>query len=640
MSATTERRLSAIMLADIAGFSSLMEKDESGTFDRVRVLREQLITPRVAEHGGRIIKTTGDGFLAEFPSATSALRCGVEIQRANHAQEESRPEDERIHMRIGLNVGDIIIDGDDIAGDGVIIAARLEPLSPLDGICVSGTVREHIRQDLGIEYLDLGDQQVKNISRPIRAYQVNLTGKEGLKVKPVKRGKKKATLRTAIAGLAGVALVLAGSSWYWHASRNAEVSPSTSANDTPATQRSALSIMVLPFANGTGDPQQGYIADGLTASLTADLSRIRDAFVVAAATAFTYKDKAVTLQQVGKDLGVRFVLQGSVQRNGDKIRINAQLADTNSNAQLWSESFEGDQSDLFALQDRVTTRIGNSIGREMVIVAARESETRKSSPKVSDLMLRARALGLKPQSLETFQQIEASYRQVLALEPNNAGAMGGLASILVLQAGNFGSAMDERVKETKYVEGRDFALKARELDPDNPGTYTAIGYYARFHDDYTGYLRAAETRVALEPKSATAHNNLAASFLHGGEPKRAIEHLTQAIDLDPKRPVDVTLLNMGRAYFMLGDNDAAIEWYQKSLAVNPTFPTTYAFLAMAYALKGDDAKARAAVADLRRVDPNFRLTEVQKPQPSSPAAYKEFWARKLIPALRKAGLPE
>jgi len=169
-----KRRLAAVMVADIAGFSSLMEKDESGTFARVRTLREQLIAPRVAEHGGRIIKTTGDGFLAEFPSATSALRCGVEIQRANRAQEASRPEAERIHMRIGLNVGDIIIDGDDIAGDGVIIAARLEPLAPPDGICVSGTVREHIRQDLGIEYLDLGDQHVKNISRPIRAYRINL----------------------------------------------------------------------------------------------------------------------------------------------------------------------------------------------------------------------------------------------------------------------------------------------------------------------------------------------------------------------------------------------------------------------------------------------------------------------------------
>ena len=234
-----------------------------------------------------------------------------------------------------------------------------------------------------------------------------------------------------------------------------------------------LSIVVLPFRTSPATPNQAYVADGLTASLTADLSRIRDAFIVDAATAFAYKDKPLTAQQVGKDLGVHFVLQGSVQRNGTKIRINAQLADANSNAQLWSETFEGDQSDLFALQDRVTTLVGNSIGREMVIVAARESETRKSSPKVADLMLRARALDLKPRSLKNLQQEEDLYRQALALEPNNASAMVGLAASLVTSSRQFRCQMDESVKEKKYVEGRDLALKAKELDPDNPDSLRA-----------------------------------------------------------------------------------------------------------------------------------------------------------------------
>ena len=204
--------------------------------------------------------------------------------------------------------------------------------------------------------------------------------------------------------------------------------------------------MVLPFQNLTGDPRQEYVADGLTAALTADLSRIRDAFIVNAKTAFAYKDKPVTAQQVGKDLGVRFVLQGSVQRSGSKIRINAQLADATSNAQLWSENFEGDQSDLFALQDRVTTLVANSIGRKMIIVAARESETRKSSPRAADLMLRARALGMKPSTLKNLQQIEDLYRQALALEPNNASAMVSLAVVVALQPDNFPDELDESVK--------------------------------------------------------------------------------------------------------------------------------------------------------------------------------------------------
>lgn len=591
------------MVADIAGFSSLMEKDESGTFDRVKILRERLIAPRVVEHGGRIIKTTGDGFLAEFPSATSALRCGVEIQRVNHAQEASRPEAERIHMRIGLNVGDIIIDGDDIAGDGVIIAARLEPLAPPDGICVSGTVREHIRQDLGIEYLDLGDQHVKNISRPIRAYRINLAG---------------AT-----------------------ASRSNESGPVLGVQ-SPSVQTSDrfLSVVVLPFANRTGDPQQEYLADGITESLTMDLSRIRDAFIVNASTAYTYKDKPAVAQQVGTDLGVRFVLQGSVQRSGTRIRINAQLADTTSNAQLWSETFEGDQSDLFALQDQVTARIGNSIGREIVIIAAREAETRKSSQKVADLMLRARALNIKSQSRKSHREIQALYREVLALEPNHSGAMAGMAGSLTIEATNFGYEMDAETRERRYVEGRDFALKAKEFDPNNPGIYAAIGIYARVHGDYAGYRRAAETRVSIDPKSPSAYNNLGSALLDGGEAQRAIEALTQAISLDPKHPAYGTFANMAFAHFMLGDIDAAIDWALKSSEIDPAFSHPYALLAMAYTLIEDDAKARAAVADLRRVDPTCNLLQFYSPQSSSPAAYKEFFENKLVPAWRKAGLPE
>jgi tetratricopeptide (TPR) repeat protein len=350
-----------------------------------------------------------------------------------------------------------------------------------------------------------------------------------------------------------------------------------------------------------------------------------------------YKDKPVTAQQVGKDLGVRFVLQGSVQRSGTKIRINTQLADAASNAQLWSDTFEGDQSDLFALQDRVTTLVGNSIGREMVIVAARESETHKSGPKAADLMLRARALDLKPHSLESLQQSEDLYRQVLALEPNNVRAMVGLAGSLGVQSGNFGAQMDESVQEKKMVEGRHLALKAKELDPDNPDVYRLIANYT---PDREGNRRALETELSLDPKNPAVHATLAYWFLREGEPKRAIELLTQAINLNPKHPGEVTLFWMGAAYFMLGDNDAAIEWLQKSLETNPGFDYTYAFLAMAYALKGEDSKARAMAADLRRLDPNETLSWWRKQVSGRLAAYNEYFENKFAPAWRKAGLPE
>jgi adenylate cyclase len=447
--------------------------------------------------------------------------------------------------------------------------------------------------------------------------------------------------RGPIAAIAAFGAVLSGLLGYWSAYQTVEKVVVPKASPTVVTADAGpLSIVVLPFQNLTGDANQAYVADGLTASLTADLSRIRDAFIVNAATAFAYKDKPVTAQQVGKELGVHFVLQGSVQRNGTKIRISAQLADAISNAQLWSDTFEGDQSDLFALQDQVTARIGNSIGREIVIVAARESETRKSSPKAADLMLRAKALGLKPYTLKNLQQMEDLYRQVLALEPSNASAMARLAGSLISQPNNFRSQMDERTKERKFAEGRELALKAKELDPDIPAIYSAISTYAANHDDYEGHVRAEETLLSLAPKSPGAYNGLAVSFFDGGQPKRAIELLTQAINLDPKHPNDLILLNMGRAYFMLGDNDAAIEWCLRAIEKNATFPTTYAYLAMAYALKGEDSKARAAATQLRRLDPSYKVLQFEEVIPSQPAAFKEWYEKKLVPAVRKAGLPE
>ena len=448
-------------------------------------------------------------------------------------------------------------------------------------------------------------------------------------------------LKGPIMAVAGLGAVLSGFIGYWTTYQTVKkaAAPQRIVASVPA-DAAALSIAVLPFANRSGDPKQAYFADGITETLTSDLSRIRDAVIISSTTAFAYKDKPVTATEVGKELGVRFVLQGSVQRSGDSIRINAQLADTASNVQLWSESFDGDQSNLFALQELITTRIANSIGREMIIAAARESEKRKVSPKVADLILRARALELKPRTRKTFEEIEAWYRQALAAEADNTTAMVGLARSLVLQAGNFGFTMDERARDRKFLEGRDLALRARQLDPENPGIYLPLSQYARFHDDFPGYRRAAETLYSLQPKNPSACSLMAALYIDSGEPAKAIDFLNRAISLDPRHPADIVLVNMGRAYFMLGDNDAAIEWYLKTLEASPAQANAYAWLAMAYAVKGEDAKARAAVADLRRAQPNFKLSEFRKPQPSSPAAYKEYFEGRYLPAGRKAGLPE
>jgi TolB-like protein len=351
------------------------------------------------------------------------------------------------------------------------------------------------------------------------------------------------TLKGAIVAIAGVGAVLGGLAGYWNAYQAARSSTQSSAQLLALVGKGdagPLSIVVLPFANLTGDPQQAYMADGITAAVTADLSRIRDAFIVSTATAFAYKDKAVTLQQIGKELGVRFALQGGVQRSGDKIRINAQLADTTNNAQLWSESFDGSQRDLFALQEIVTARIGNSIGREMVVVAARDSERHSGDPRAADLMMRASALSLNPIGLATYEESENLYRQALLLQPNNARVLAGLAASLSVPAAN-GFIVDAVAREQKLVEARDLALKAKALDPSLPSVYVTLSDYADTHGDYEGARRASETALSLEPKNPWRYSNLAADYLMAGEATRAIELLAKAVHLDPRHVPDGAL---------------------------------------------------------------------------------------------------
>ncbi len=445
--------------------------------------------------------------------------------------------------------------------------------------------------------------------------------------------------QTTIVAAASVGAVLSGLVGYWTAYK--AVAP-IAAPSMPASISAAgpLSIVVLPFANQTGDPQKAYIADALTTSITADLSRIRDAFVIGSTTAFAYKGKTVTLEQLGRDLGVRFVLQGSVLSSGEQVRIGAELADTGSGAQLWSETFDGELTNLFGLQDRVTARIGNSIGREMVIAAARRSETHKSNPQAVDLMLQARALNLKPQSLANHQLIERLYREILALEPGNANAMVGLATSLVVQVGNFGSGMSSAEREQRFVLARDLALKAKDIDPDHPGVYVAIAAYAANHNDFVGYQSALQTRLALEPKNPGAYANLALSYVRGGQPRKAVELLQQAIALDPRHPPDGIFVTMGGAYLTMSDYESAIGWYQKALDTNPGFASVYAFLAIAYTLKGEDSGAHKAMEDLHRIDPNYHLGLAIRPRPSDSSAYRDFLEQKALPAARKAGLRE
>ena len=640
-----ERRLAAIMAADVVSYSRLMGADEVGTLTSLKAHRRQLVDPAIAGHHGRIVKTTGDGLLVEFASVVDAVACAVAVQRGMLSRNAEVPEDKRVIFRIGINVGDIIIDGDDIFGDGVNIAARLEALCEPGGLCISRAANEQIRDKLSLSFADLGEQTVKNIARAVGVFglaakdiaalpeeelpQTPQIAKPAVESAPPARRRK-----ILISAAAILVLIVAGGAWFvrqhgWTLGGNVA---------SPGRH----SIVVLSFNNLSGDPEQAYLADGLTAKITTDLSRASGLFVIAATTANTFKDKQINIQQVGRDLGVRYALQGNVQRSGEKIRINAQLADTSTGGQLWAETFDGDRSNLFALQDQITSRIANSIGREIVVLAARESEARKTDPQAGDLLLRAVALTTKSPTLENLRQQEKLFRELLVLDTNSVDAMAQLATCLVSQGRRFINVLGPQVAEEKLKEGYSIALKAKELDPANALTYEALGWYFLTRRDLAQAISALQKGIALNRNHMRFYDGLAVASLISGEPKKAIGYAEQALSLDPHGPqIAISMLNLGVGHFYLGHDDLALEWIEKARAETPKIPAILQSLAVAYAKKGDLVKAKATAAELFRIAPNFRLSNsVIYPFPSSPEAYKKLWREVYMPAANKAGLPE
>ncbi|HEX2931545.1 MAG TPA: hypothetical protein VHV54_17600, partial [Candidatus Binatia bacterium] len=509
----------------------------------------------------------------------------------------------------------------------------------------SRMANDQIRDKLALSFADLGEQTVKNIARAVGVFGLAAKDIAALPEEelpqapdipkpavqtapPSRRGK----LVLATASIV-MAIVAAGAWFVWqYGSR-----PSGSS----AVAR-RYSIVVLPFTNLSGDSEQAYLADGLTTKITTDLSRAAGLFVIAATTANTFKDKQITVQQIGKDLGVRHVLQGNVQRSGEKIRINAQLADTSSGGQLWAETFDGDRSDLFALQDRITSRIANSIGREIVVAAARESEARKTDPQAGDLLLRAMALTTKTRTLGSMQQEEKLFREVLALDPNNVEAMAHLATALMRQRLQYAAVLGPQATEGKLNEGYRLALKAKELDPANALTYDVLGYYFFTRRDLPQATAAFEKGIAVNPNYASLYLGLASTSLISGEPKKVIGYAEKSLSLDPRGPqISTAMMFLGLGHFYLGHDRSAIEWLEKAREETPHRPNPLQHLAVAYAKKGDLVKAKGAAAELLRIAPNFRLSNgSQYPLPSSPEAYKKLWREVYMPAAKKAGLPE
>jgi len=631
-------KLAAILAADVVGFSLKMGENEYLTLKNLKACRA-IVDSAIKNNQGRIFTTAGDSVIAEFASPVNAIVAAVEFQKNIMSRNAACAEEDRMQFRVGLNLGDVIVEGDNLYGDGVNVAARIEANAEPGGIHVSAKFYDEVRRKLDLNFESLGAQHLKNISDPIATFKVNLEV-EGIKTvqshsaQPNPSSKKESSvlaklfgtpLKKVISSSVVVVVLAVGGYWGMQQENKPSVNP--------------LSIAVLPFTNLTGDPSQAYVADGMTAKVTTDVSRIRDAVVIDAGIAMRYKDKAQEIQQIAKEIGVRFVLQGDVQKNAGKVQINAKLTDALSNKQLWSESFEGEMSNLFALQDKVTNRISGSLGPQMLIVSATESEKRKSSPQASELILRARALSMKGNDVATFEQRIEMLRQALKLEPNNLDAMSSLSLALALFAPR---SPEQDLRKSRSDESQSLALKVKEKDPNNKDIYHSLALYDRENDNLLGAKQNIETWLELNPnpRGISTYGNI---LLLNGEATKAIEIVSKNYKIYSKFPSDTILSALGRYHLALGQTDLAIDYFLKATQVNSKVPVYWAGLAVSYALKGESNQAAAAVAEVKKLDPNAKSASLNfslKPLSASPPSYKNWYEKTYLPAYRKAGLPE
>jgi adenylate cyclase len=578
-------------------------------------------------HHGRIVKRTGDGAIVEFRSVVDAVNLAIEVQRAMVERNAGVVPDKRIEFRIGIHLGDVVEESDgDLMGDGVNIAARLQGVAKPGGICISDDAYRQVKGRLDLKVSDLGPVPLKNIADPMRAYSLEVGApREARSPPPADQAKSAPKRRSSFASLAAAAtllLLVAAGGLYMLGDRLMK----------PA-QAGHLSVVVLPFANLSGDPAQDYFADGITENLTTELSRIRDSFVIARNTAFTYKGKAIDAKQIGKELGVRYVLEGSVQRDQNRVRVNAQLVDAETGAHLWADRFEDDLADLFKLQDEVVARLANSLGFALMSAEA-EKGARSKNPDVIDLTMRGWNLFLRSIAQPPKEQRDSSnearglFDRALQIDPNDADALAGSAGTYFFAY--FLGWGDPGTDYEAKVLGQ--ANRAIALAPDNVRAYWAKATYLALSGRFNEALGVTDAGLAINPNDVllleprtTAENSL-------GRFERAKADAQRAMRLSPRGPeFGVFHLIVGDAEISLGHVDAAIDEYRKAIDAGlSTFPV-YTNLAAAYAIEGRTDEAKATLAEARRLNPAITIKWMKEHTPNLPA---------VLDGLRKAGLPE
>ena len=586
---TASRKLAAILAADVVGYSRMMGEDEAGTASLVRERREAA-QPIIAAHGGRLFKTMGDGMFVEFPSVVAAVECALAMQRQMAASNEGAVEAKRVLYRIGVHLGDVLVEGEDILGDGVNIASRLESVADPGGVSISGAAHEHVRGRIEAEFIDLGEKALKNIARPVRVYAVR-----------VDAGPSGSPLRTA----------------------PSEAGPPR------------LSIIVLPFANIGGDSEQDYFVDGVTESLTTDLSRIRGSFVIARNTAFTYRGKAFDVTQIGRELNVRYALEGSVQRSGNRMRINAQLIDTQSGSHLWAERFERPVTDLFEMQDEIVARIANTLNAQLIAAEARRAE-RAPTPDSLDLYFQGEAWVNKGVTFENLTKARAFFERALALDPANVDAIAGMAQV----EANFAISLSTDDKAARFAAAEASATKALSLAPDHALAHLTLGMVLGFTNRAIQGIAEYERALALDRNMAGAHSLIGQNKLFIGRAEESEAHVLEALRLSPRDPwAYIWLLTAGFAACLLGRNEEAASWFRRSIEANRNFALCHFIYGTVLANIGRMDEARSELAAGLALDPGFTIANFQSAVSSDNLVYLEQRAR-IIVDMRRAGIPE
>jgi adenylate cyclase len=581
-----DRRLAAVWAGDIAGYSRLMGVDEEGTLRQLKAHRKELVDPKITEHRGRIVKTTGDGMLVEFVSVVDAVRCAVDIQRGMAERNADVPADKRIEFRIGINVGDIIIDGDDIFGDGVNVAARLEALADPGGIMVSSVVYDQVRDKLSFGFEDMGEQTVKNIARPIGVHRVSL----------------------------------------------AESAPPAKLKSTVAAEPSTAnrpSIAVLPFVNMSGDLEQEYFADGISEDIITGLSKLRWLFVIARNSSFSYKGKAVDVKRVSRELGVRYVLEGSVRKGGNRVRITAQLVDAATGNHIWADRYDGELTDVFALQDEITRKAIAAI--EPSLLEAEGLRSQHRSPEDLDaweMVMRANSQFWRLTKGDSETAI-AILRRAVERYPDYAPAHSMLAFMLLFSRQVGWISMEPEVNEPAAI-----AAHAVELDDRDPWAHLALGYVALTRRRTNVAVDELQRALDLNPNFAAARGFLGAALTLDGRSDQAIEHLEQAIRMSPHDPQNALFnVSLAGAHYLAGRYNEAIVYGSKAMQQRVGLTNSHRVYIASLAQAGQIDEARAALAKLQELQPGHSIAWIERNIPYTPGPMAKF-----IEGMRKAGL--